>query len=117
MMKPPKGLSAEAKRIWTSIEKEWKLNRQEVILLQQALENFDQMREAQAIIKKEGLILEDEKMRKYLHPAATWEKTCKNNFQRFMKQIGFMEGIKKNARGVGRPTDSEREKNGDFEDD
>lgn len=81
----------------------------------QGFENFDGFRQAQNIIRKEGLILEDEKGRKYLHPAAIWEKTCKNNFQRLMRQIGFVEGIKKAKRGPGRPPGEEFLKYGNVE--
>src|SRR5512135_1120762 len=88
------GISAEARDMARGICKEWKFTNQERVLFRQALENFDQMREAQRLIKADGLVLEDKMGRKYLHPACVVEKVAKNNFMRLIRAIGFEKALK-----------------------
>jgi len=96
-------LSFEAREIRKKITKEWSLSSHEKILLQMAMESFDSMRRAQKIIEEEGLVQEDSQSKKYLHPASIQAKVSENNFQRYMKAIGFIEGVKRAKRTAGRP--------------
>jgi phage terminase small subunit len=51
---PPKDLSAEARKLWTTYVAGWSLDEHSLVVLQLALECHDRMREAQKEIKRRG---------------------------------------------------------------
>lgn len=57
-IRPPRTLSAGAKRIWSMIEREWSLDNGARLCLATALKNFDLGEQAAEILRREGLILE-----------------------------------------------------------
>lgn len=76
--KPPKHLSAESKRWWRRIVQEYEIDSSGELLLQQALEALDRLREAQELIRRDGLILTTPATgAHHLHPAARVEKEAR----------------------------------------
>lgn len=88
-MKPPKHLSREAKGMWTTIESQWDIGDAGRIVLEQGLEAFDRMREAQAIIKAEGMVTPDRFGQLKQHPAFLCERDSRNAMLKAFKQLGL----------------------------
>lgn len=75
---PPKSLSAAAKRWWKEIADEFSIEDPGgIAILTLAAEAFDRMREAQALIKAEGMVAEDRFRQKKPHPAVVIERDCR----------------------------------------
>ena len=75
----PKGLSREAKVWWTRITDEFEVDDNSArLLLGQALEAFDRMRQAQVILGKEGLTTTDRFGQSRGHPMLLTERDSRN---------------------------------------
>ena len=99
--KPPKGLSRDAKAWWRRIVGAWELDDAALLLLEGALESFDRMREAQAILKAEGLVVKDRFGQQKQHPATLVERDAKSSLLRGIKALGLdLEPLNP---GPGRP--------------
>jgi P27 family predicted phage terminase small subunit len=86
----PKYLSAPAKRWWKRLHEEYELNApDQLLLLESALQGFDRWKQAQAIIDKDGLVLEDRFKQKKIHPAALAERDAKQTMLRALRQLGL----------------------------
>ena len=93
--KPPKGLSAEARRLWRTVTGGWHLDEAGLFLLGQVVETLDAMREAQAILKTEGLVVVNPKTQVLMaHPAQKIVKDNKDQLLRFWKALGLAVDIK-----------------------
>jgi P27 family predicted phage terminase small subunit len=75
--KAPKSLSAEAKVWWRKILADYELDHHGLLLLESALQSFDRMRQAQALLDKEGIVLTDRFEQKKPHPATVIERDSK----------------------------------------
>lgn len=98
---PPAKLSAEAKRWWNEILESWDLQNASLLLLESGLECFDMMRQAQAILSEEGIVIEDRFGQKKGHPATLIERDSKANLLRHMKALGI--DLEPLHDGPGRP--------------
>src|SRR5215813_420981 len=88
--KPPETLSDEAKRWWRSIVEEFQVDDSAgVLLLQSALESFDDMRRAQAILAKEGMTIVDRWGQQKQHPATLVLRDSRNLMLRCLKQLNL----------------------------
>ena len=81
--------SEESKGIWTRILREYELEPSSLLVLRQGLESLERLREAQAIIAKEGLQVQDRFDQWKAHPLLVVERDCRQLFIRAMKQLGL----------------------------
>lgn len=86
---PPKALSPEASDWWNRIVSEWGLDDAGLMVLQQGLESLDRMRQAQAIVSKEGLTVHDRFGQPKQHPATLVERDNRTVLLRAFKQLGL----------------------------
>jgi P27 family predicted phage terminase small subunit len=99
---PPKGLSAEAGATWKRLHKEFNLaDSGAVEVLHAGLRAFDQMREAEAILKREGLTVLDRYNVPKMHPAFAIAKTARGQWFTALRMLGLhREGIEDDATGT-----------------
>lgn len=87
---PPKKLSAEAKRLWREIVSEYRIDDASgLLILQTALEAFDRMRQAQAIIKKEGASFRDRFEQIKSHPMLIVERDSRSQMLQALKGLNL----------------------------
>lgn len=101
-MKPPKNLSREAKNLWRKIQNEYAISDEAgLLILATALESFDRMRQAQAILTNEGMTTVDRFGQARAHPAATIERDSRAAMLGALKQLNLdLEPLRD---GPGRP--------------
>ncbi|BDG59632.1 phage terminase small subunit P27 family [Caldinitratiruptor microaerophilus] len=89
--KAPAHLSAEAKKWWNRVVKEFEVDDTAgLMVLQQALEAFDRMRQAQEILAAEGLVIRNEATGMVrAHPAAKIEHDARMALLRYWKALGL----------------------------
>jgi P27 family predicted phage terminase small subunit len=104
--KPPKHLSKEAKDIWKRINDEWELDASGVVILTTALEGFGEMRKAQALVEKFGLIIKTKTGQLKKNPAVEMIKISRGQFLHAWKMIGF--NIEPPNESLGRPPGDRR---------
>jgi P27 family predicted phage terminase small subunit len=103
MKNAPKKLSREAKGWWKKIVSNWEMDEAGLMILESALEAFDTMRDAQAIIRNEGMIFQDRFDQKRQHPAVAIERDSKATLLRHWKSLGLdLEPILSPGRPAGR---------------
>jgi len=102
--KPPKTLSVEARKWWRKYLETYDLDDAALMVLESALESFDRMRQAQALIRTEGIVLTDRFGQKKTHPAVVIERDAKAGMVRQIQALNLdLEPI--NA-AIGRPAGS-----------
>jgi P27 family predicted phage terminase small subunit len=87
--KPPRSLSKEAKGIWASVVGEWSLDRAGLLVLGQALESLDRMRQAQRVLAKEGIVCADRFGQPKQHPATIVERDSRAAMLRAFRQLNL----------------------------
>ena len=88
--KPPKGLSTAARRWWRQIQAEYGIEDPGgLLVLQSACEAFDRMRQAQAILKDEGVTTTDRFGQRRSHPAVTIERDSRGQMLAAVKQLNL----------------------------
>src|SRR5438093_10252305 len=88
--KPPAAISQEAKNLWRKIISDFEVDDPAgLLLLQSALEAFDDMRKAQKIIAKDGITLKDRWGQKRQHPATLVLRDARNLMLRCLKQLNL----------------------------
>ena len=88
--KAPKHLSKEAKALWDKLFNEYSIEDEAgLLILQTAMEAFDRMREAQAIIKTEGMMVEDRFFQKKAHPLTTVERDARSAMMQALKNLNL----------------------------
>jgi P27 family predicted phage terminase small subunit len=89
-MKAPAGLSAEARRFWSDVAKEYRVDDAAgTKYLARACEALDRLREAQARIKREGAVIPDKKGSVKAHPAIAIEKEAHKQFMEAMRALNL----------------------------
>lgn len=83
-MKPPKHLSADSKRVWNRIDREYNLTPDAGELLAVALANRDRAEQARELVDREGLVLDGKR-----HPAVDVEKQAYGLYLRALRQLGL----------------------------
>lgn len=98
---PPKNLSIEARNWWKKIINEYEISDEAgFLILQTSLEAFDRMRDAQRILKKEGVQVADRFGQLKAHPLLTTERDSRAQFMQGLKALNLdIEPLK----NVGRP--------------
>lgn len=91
--KPPKTLTPEARKLWQAIFDESEMDAPALALLNILAESFDRMRQAQAHIKKNGIVFEEKTAAGNVHyranPACAVERDAKSNLMRAWRLLGF----------------------------
>jgi P27 family predicted phage terminase small subunit len=86
----PDGLSKDARRLWRTILAGWAIDDQSAVVLGLALQAYDRMAQAQAILATEGIIVTTERTgAKHQHPAVQIEMQAREQMLRAWKQLGF----------------------------
>lgn len=100
---PPEHLSEAAQDLFHQYVAEFALLDPHVIaVLTVAMESFDRMREAQDILKEEGIITKDRFGKPKPHPATRIEAESRKDMLAALKQLNL--GIIPPRSGVGRPS-------------
>jgi P27 family predicted phage terminase small subunit len=88
--KPPSKLSEEAGTWWKKIVEEFEVDDPAgFLLLGSALEAFDDMRKAQAILDRDGLTIADRWGQQKQHPASLTLRDSRNLMLRCLKQLNL----------------------------
>ena len=87
--KPPDGLSARAGALWGEIVAEYELDTCGLLLLDNALSAFDRMRQAQARLKKDGLVIKDRFQQLRPHPMLKAEHDAKGAMLANIRALGL----------------------------
>jgi P27 family predicted phage terminase small subunit len=100
--KAPKHLSKEGQTLWNKLLNEYSIEDEAgLLILQTAMEAFDRMREAQAIIKVEGLLLPDRFAQMKAHPLTITERDSRSAMMQALKSLNLdLEPLQERA---GRP--------------
>ena len=91
--KAPQHLSRESRRIWAELNREWKFEINDQLILRVALEAFDRLQVARKVLDAEGLTIENAtntgvvKIQK--HPALDAEKNARSGFLQAMRMLGL----------------------------
>jgi phage terminase small subunit len=88
-VKTNKKLSNEAKKVFRTITKEWTLDASGLILLNTALEAFDRLKAAQALIEEEGIIITTPTGHKRPHPGLRIEKEARQGLLQAWKMLNL----------------------------
>jgi P27 family predicted phage terminase small subunit len=87
---PPSNLSEEAQELWIQIVEEYMLDDSVgLMLLARALESFDRMRQAQAVIQEHGPIFSDRFGQLRANPACTIERDAGAAMLAALKQLNI----------------------------
>jgi P27 family predicted phage terminase small subunit len=71
---PPTRLSREARVIWQKVLDAWQMDSAGMEILSVGLEAFDRMRQAQRILKRDGIVTKDRFGQMKAHPATLIER-------------------------------------------
>ena len=85
----PGHLSPESKAIWADIEANWDLDGHSRTILQVSLEAFDQMRTAQELVSKVGLVFKTKSGQIKLNPAVQAVKVARSQFLHSWKMLNL----------------------------
>lgn len=104
---PPDYLSEEAAELWNKFQEQHNLvEPQQIEILTRALEAFDRMREAQAILRAEGIVIRDRFDQPKQHPATLIERDNRAAMIAALTKLGLnLEPLRS---GPGRPPRSEQ---------
>jgi len=98
---PPKSLGPESKKLWTAIVREYRIDDPAgLVTLQVACQAYDRFLEAQAILDKEGLVVEDRTGKPKQHPATFIERDARTAFLRALSALNLAVAP---AEAVGAP--------------
>ena len=87
---PPKGLSAEAKRLWRLLLEEYAIeDAGGLAVLSTGLEAFDRMRLAQKAIAKDGMTVTDRFGQAKAHPLLTVERDSRAQWMAALKALNL----------------------------
>jgi P27 family predicted phage terminase small subunit len=90
---PPKHLSAEAKRLWDRLRNDYVLDDSGgLLLLQSALESFDRLQQARAILAKEGIVAKDRFGQGKPHAAAAVEAGARQQMHSALRLLRLEPG-------------------------
>ncbi|HEY7116563.1 MAG TPA: hypothetical protein VH475_08255 [Tepidisphaeraceae bacterium] len=98
----PSGLSAESVAWWERLVAEFNFGDESLLLLQQALMCLDRVREAQAIIAAEGVVVKDRFNQPKQHPATVVEAGAHAGLVRYFRALNL--DIEPLHDGPGRPS-------------
>lgn len=88
-LKAPAHLSAESKELWRAIVNGWALDEGGLLILRVALESFDRLNEARALVERDGAVIKDRFGNLKAHPALCTEKEARLGLLRAWRQLGL----------------------------
>ena len=101
--KPPRDLSREACRWWRRLTTEYEIGDDAGrLILMTAMEAFDRMRQAQAVLTKDGLSIKDRFGQVKAHPLAVVERDSRAQMMAALKALNL--DIEPLRDGPGRPS-------------
>jgi P27 family predicted phage terminase small subunit len=83
----PGHLSEESRRFWAQVCRDYALQLPHFRLLQVALEAWDRMNEARAILDRDGIVTFDRYEKPKAHPAVTIERDSRLAFIRALREL------------------------------
>ena len=86
---PIDGLSDAALERWREINRDWFLELPQQMILAAALQSFDRMIQAKAIVDKEGLVVADRFGQPRPHPPALLERDARAAMERALKSLNL----------------------------
>lgn len=87
--KPPPGLSAEARRIWTELVQEWSFERHHLLILENALRSLDVLRSAEKDLQQNGLTSVDRFGQRKPNPAAVIARDSRSSVLQAFRSLGL----------------------------
>jgi phage terminase small subunit len=88
-VKPPVGYSAEARRLWNQVLESWDLDRPALTLFDSACRALMRVREAQALLTKEGIVMKDRFAQSKAHPATAIERDAKSTLLKNLRALNL----------------------------
>ena len=85
----PSHLTREAQKWWRRINEGWTLDDPGLLILESALEAFDRMKQAQAVLKQDGIITQDRFGQDRQHPATKVERSARDSMIRSLKALNL----------------------------
>jgi P27 family predicted phage terminase small subunit len=86
----PEHLSEEAQKLWRRLTEEFEIDDPAgLLLLQSALESFDDMRKAQDVVKRDGITILDRWGQQRQNPATLVLRDSRNLMLRALKQLNL----------------------------
>lgn len=104
---PPDHLSARAQTFWIGVAETWALGPDHLEILRRACEVLDRLDAAEALVRRDGLVVTGSKGQPIAHPAVAIERDCRTGFARLMRQLnlegeppaqGIYRGGRRNSR-------------------
>src|SRR5690348_13925722 len=87
---PPETLSEPALSMWHQLQTEYQItDKGGLVILTAACESFDRMRDAQELVKREGLTVNDKYGQKKTHPAVIIERDARAAMLSALKQLNL----------------------------
>lgn len=86
---PPAKLSPEAVEWWGKLTAEFELDDAALLILGNAMQALDRIRQAQAIIAREGLVFRDRHEQPRVHPAVIIERDAKGTLLRCLRALNL----------------------------
>ena len=100
--KPPASLSLPARNLWQSIVDEYGIaDVGGLTVLSAGIEAYERMREAQAVVGREGLTIQDRYGVAKAHPACAVERDCRGQWLAALKMLNL--DVEPVASRIGRP--------------
>jgi phage terminase small subunit len=94
MPKPPKGLSREARQLWTDLHRQFEIDcATKTMVVRTACDALDRLRGAQKAIKKDGLTVIGRYGSPILNPVTVVERSARHALMAALGQIGYGGGI------------------------
>lgn len=90
----PAHLSRESRRLWRRVVTEWVLDEAAQAVLLVGLEALDRLREAQAIVKRDGVVTVSPRGAVRASPALKVEAQSRAAFLAALKQLGLEEEVR-----------------------
>lgn len=91
--KPPAHLSADARRLWAQLLKDYDLDDAAgLLLLQSACEAYDRLQEARKVIGREGAVTQDRWGQSKPHPATGIERDARTQMHSALRLLKLEPG-------------------------
>src|SRR5881628_3488522 len=87
--RPPAGYTAEAKKLWQDVLEGWQLDPAALVILDSACRALMRVRQAQARLDRDGLVVRDRFKQEKPHPCATIERDAKQTLLRSLRALNL----------------------------
>lgn len=86
---PPKNLSLRAKKLWKTVDDEWLLDKNALIILERVCESFDRYLQAKDLLDAEGIIIKSSTGLPKKHPAVEVERIARVGFLQAWRMLNL----------------------------